>query len=119
MRTQYLEHYGRGGSNPFLAADRDEAAKQRRMMSKIHLEVEQSGHPTAAPAPAPVAGGFGGFGAPAPAPAAGGFGGFGAPAPAPAAGGFAGFGAPAPAAGGFGGLDGSSPRPTVKPKKKK
>ena len=164
MRTQYLEHYCRGGSNPFLAADRDEAAKQRRMMSKIHLEVEQSGHPTAAPAPAPVAGGFGGFGAPAPAPAAGGFGGFGAPAPAPAAGGFAGFGAPAPApaaggfagfgapapapatggfggfgapapapaaggfagfgapapaAGGFGGLDGSSPRPTVKPKKKK
>ena len=51
-----------------------------------------------APAPTPFgqpAGGAAPFGSPAPAPAAGGFGGFGSPAPAaPAPGGFGGFGSP-------------------------
>jgi hypothetical protein len=124
VRALYLRLHCKGGMNPFHAADRDDAARQRKLISKLNYESEDAAaplmgqQPTAA-APAAAATGFGfsglgasaagstgfaGFGTPA---ATTGFAGFGTPAAAPAAAtGFAGFGSPAPApapaaAGGF------------------
>jgi hypothetical protein len=129
LRSAFLKLHCKGGMNPFHAADRDDAARQRKLISKLNYENDEGiaqapvGSTSAAPAapagfggfaaaaPTPSAGGFTGFGAPAPAQASG-FSGFGAPAPAPSSG-FSGFGAPAPApSSGFSGFGASAPAPS-------
>jgi hypothetical protein len=125
LRTRFLELFGQSSGNPFHAADREEEARERRLINKSR-RLDANGQPTDASSAgqAQAASGStaltvpGAPGAPAaPAPAAfgslgsttastggfGGFGGFGA-APAPAV-------APAPAGTGGFGTFGAVPAP--------